>query len=506
MIVKTEIMIKFSHNHNIKFQQNFSFYNLLNNFLIVNQRCQKGSTLVVATTMGVLVIGAVGLAISKASSDKTNTISSHQTKQALEVAEMGVTKVQDLFVKEPRLAMVENNNQWTNIINAGKDQLHQKLNETIGLSEVNQDTKCRAIQSSSSLNSGVLNGEEIIKKLQGEVIKIPSNKLKINQGVNDWVSLGEKKEYRLVSYNHNPITKKSILVIQGKVGNENASIAQVEVNFDIVENKIDKTPAIWITDSGNSFGDNKISGNVKIYSPTCKTLQAMGQNNKPLLNSDNLVNGGKVYIDKQLIPQTPDKPDDSILNIASAITETTTFPINITDEKDSDGYYHYLIPRVTLSDNQTLTIADNTKVVFYLQDDFTISDNSEIIIPDTSNLQIYGNTYNSIDKISKYDCAENIKQCETNKVLIHGKAVSGNILIHAPNAVVSLSSSNNTQSNFKGSIWAKSWNASNGNTVVIEASGNYEDYLSGKNVIDNTYKISNISMWKTEAIIGKNKN
>ncbi|WP_066347810.1 hypothetical protein [Geminocystis sp. NIES-3708] len=502
-------MIKFSQNHNIKFQQNFSFYNLINNFLILNQPCQKGSTLVVATTMGVLVIGAVGLAISKASNDKINTITDNQTKQALGVAETGVTKIQDLFVKEPRLAMVKNNNQWTDIINAGKDQLYQTLNKTIGLSEVSQDTKCRTIQNLSSVNSGVLDGEGIIKKLQGEVIKVPSNNLKITPGVNDWVSLEEKKEYRLVSYNHNPITKKSILVIQGKIKDNIASIAQVEVTFDIIEYNIDKTkekvPAIWITDSGNNFGNNQISGNVKIYSPTCKTLQAMGQNNKPLLNADNLINGGKIYIDKQLMPQTPDKPDDSILNIASAITEMTTFPLNITDEKDSDGYYHYLVPNVTLSNNQTLTIAADTKIVFYLQDDFNIGGDSEIVIPDTSNLQIYGNTYNSTKKISKYDCPKDAVECQTNKVLIRGNAISGNIFIHAPDAVVSVSGGNNTQSNFKGSIWAKSLNTSP-NTITIEASGNYGDYLSGKNIIDNTYKISNISMWKTQPIISKSKN
>lgn len=475
------------------------------------QQYQIGSTLVVATAMGFLVIGATGLAIVNASSDKTNTISDEQTKQALAVAEAGVTKMQDLFVKEPRLAMVEDNNQWTDIINVGKDQLQEKLNETIGISEIDQDNSCSVVQGGSSPSDTPLplTPEEIIEKLQGGVIKIPSNNLDIRKGVDDWVSLGDKKEYRLVNYTHDPTTQKSILVIQGKVGDSNISTSQIEVEFEVTKNNSsgteEKVPAIWITDSGNDFGNNKISGNVKIYSPTCKTLQEMGQNNNPLLSSDNLVNGGKIYIDKESMVETPTKPNDSILNIATDITNSTTFPLNITDKKDSDGYYHYLVPSVTLSNNKILTIAADTKVVFYLQDDFNIDGNSEIRVNNTSSLQIYGNTHDPINQVSKYGCPENITGCQTNKVLIPSQNATENIFIHTPNATVGINDNGSVNPNFKGSIWAKSWNASN--TIAMEASGNYEDYLSGKNrvVLGNpTYKIGNISKWTRQEVFKEN--
>lgn len=467
-------------------------------FFLVNPSSQKGSTFVVATIMGILVIGGLGLSISKANNDKTNIITDKQTKQVLAVAETGVTKIKDLFLKEPRLAMVKDNNQWTDIINSGKDQLHTKLDEVAQIPAIHRESNCNMIKGTFSSNSDILDEEEIITKLQGEVIKVPSQNLNITQGVNDWVSLESNNQYRLVSYDYNRDTQKAVLVVQGKSENITKSIAQVKVNFDILKEK-EKIPTLWITDEGNYFGNNQISGNIKIYSPTCKTLEKMGNNNKPLLNSDNIINGGKIDISKESIPETPQKPDDSNVNIVTDINQSTIFPLNIMDKKDSDGYYHYLVPSLTLKDNQTLAIASNKKVVLYLQSDFNMSDNSEIIIPDTSNLQIYGNTYDLVNLTSKYGCPENITLCETNKVLISGKIPSSNIFIHAPNAIVKMRTNSNNNLTFKGSIWAKSWDASDINNLVINNYGNDRDYLSSKNFIPKSiYKIQNISTWTTE--------
>lgn len=512
--------------------------NFIRNLLPFGVRSQQGSTLPMAIGLGSAMMVVGTLAVMKGGQENTNTTSSEQTKQALAIAEAGVTRMQGLFAEEPRLAMVSQNSDtqgWTDVLN--DNDLQGKLNEEAGVSESGEDYSCNANNSGSS-DSG-LSDEEIKAKLQGEVAKIPSNQVSITAGQNDWITLGNGHQYRLVSYTNNNGLGR--LAVQGKVGNNNNSTAQINVEFDArvigggstSSGTSEGVAALWISDSGNNFGNNKIAGNVKIYSSTCKTKQQLG-NNAP--SDSNLINGGKLEISSEPIPATPALPNSGstgFYEIATPITGDETFPrlgspaipqqqscktkkgvttCTITqpavpavpaDVPDANGYYHYLIPSLTYSGNQNLTISPNAKVVFYLQGDFNIGGNSDISVDSSSKLEVYGNT-NLGGGNFKYGCnLVGSSNCGTDTVLIRGGTAAGNIFIHAVDATAGVNGGGNVNPNFRGSIWAKNWDASSANTIALGSQGTYNDYLSGKDRTipgKPTYELGNITNWTRQAV------
>lgn len=75
--------------------------NFIRNLLPFGVRSQQGSTLPMAIGLGsaMMIVGAV--AVMKGGQENTNTTSSEQSKQAMAVAEAGVTNVQSFLAKKP---------------------------------------------------------------------------------------------------------------------------------------------------------------------------------------------------------------------------------------------------------------------------------------------------------------------------------------------------------------------------------------------------------------------
>jgi len=189
----------------------------------LNKHSQKGTTLVVATVMGMMVIGAAGLAMAKANSEKTNTIADEQTKQAIAVAETGISRIQGLFIQEPRLALALNKEQWQEIVNDGADKLDGNLNELAD--SASTQTSCNSNQGTNS------KAQQVIDSLQAQVLGIPDNNT-MGDTTQDsgtpqgWVSLDDKRQYQLISYGNNDGI--GTLAILGKVGGNNGSMARIK--------------------------------------------------------------------------------------------------------------------------------------------------------------------------------------------------------------------------------------------------------------------------------------
>ncbi|WP_324282010.1 hypothetical protein VKI22_15050 [Cyanobacterium aponinum UTEX 3221] len=485
--------------------------NFIRHLLPFGVRSQQGSTLPMAIGLGsaMMIVGTV--AVMKGGQESTNTISSEQTKQAMAVAEAGVTNVQSFLAKNPSLAMLDLED-WQEIVKVDPNDpkkvedkivsaipaLAEKVEEmknatNTSSSNGNQESYlCKAAQpsSTSSLDSSLgetFNAEKIIEGLQSVA------GVKSNSKDTQWVSVGNNGSYKLLGYSRNASEDGAIAIIQGKVGNAVAQLAiDLQGSFNVeggtinsestpimIDGSGDGAPALWITDNtDNDFGNNDFGGNVKITVSDCKKMvgEKPDENGnfeyQPYKNGPKS-KGGTTVLTKEPMPPVPTPPSDAIS--LSAITGDMTLPrINvrvqgktISDTKSSDGYYHYKVNvsqgnSINLKGNDTLSINDN--VILHLDGNMLLSGNSKIKTDSSEKLQIYGSQ-------------------NTTSVGINGGGESGNVFIHAPNANAGVNGGGSSYPNISGSIWVKSWGKgwSNSNSGVLVAnSGKYADYLSGE--------------------------
>jgi hypothetical protein len=503
-------------------QKNTLKSNFVYRLLSFKKQNQAGTTLITGTAIGLLGLGTGTLAIAQANQLKTNVVSDEMTKQAIAVAETGVTRMQSLFIKEPRLAMVSSHNEWTTIANTAPTQLDTVLNNTANTAAGTSATTSTATYSCSP-SSGTTAGtsltsqeaQEIIDQLQGGAIKVPSNIINAN---NTWVALDpnnpDKGKFKLVSYSRGTgANSKASLTIQGQVGSNNASKAQIKVDFDAnvasgggggtIPSTAEQVPGLWISEVGNDWANDKVNGNIKIYSPTCKTLAQItgAPDNSNLYNTSTQ----SISISKEPIPDTPPLPTSNLYTVTGSVAGMT-FP-RPGDTPDTNGHYHYLINNLDISGGSNVTIVDNAKVIFYVRGNINLSGNPDIN-PSASNtsknLQIYGNTYTTGNN-TKYGCGSLTvgTNCPTLQAHFNGTGTV-KAFVHAPAATGSVNGGGNTNGNFRGSMWIKAWDSSSGNSKVkIDAVGNYGDYQVTENrtvpnVTPPTYTLGNISNYERQ--------
>ncbi|GAB4303115.1 MAG: hypothetical protein Kow0091_03230 [Geminocystis sp.] len=472
--------------------------NFIRNLLPFGVRSQQGSTLPMAIGLGsaMMIVGAV--AVMKGGQESTNTTSSEQTKQAMAVAEGGVTKIQSFLANNPSLAMLDLE-QWQDIMEdpsnteetvkneikktAGTqkislgEEIEKKQNELKSQEKNDDPILCDANSKTnlSSKNEGtphVLGKNFNSQTIEEGLKSIVGMKLVNSQAKTDWVPLGNNKgEYRLVSYERTA-DDSAKAIIQGKVGNAKAELVvdlggSYEVkpytpeseNINSSNSALgESVPALWIMDNNiNDFGNNNFNGDILISQTDCDFKGDMPE-------AQNFVDPktqGAIKISK-LMPPVP-TPPITPKNV-NAITKNTIFPLNAAnDPQDSEGYYHYTVPSIDIKGSTKVTISSGKKVVFHLNGNMTMSGNSGIVTQNDAKLEIYGSS-------------------STTNVLVNGGATAS-VFIHAPNANAGINGGGNSNPNFAGSIWAKSWKGSSSNSgVFIRSAGVYSDYLGGKDI------------------------
>ncbi len=501
--------------------------NFVRNLLPLGIRTHRGSTLPMAIGLGSAMMIVSAVAVINGSREKTNTTSFEQTKQALAVAEAGITNIQSFLAENPSLAMLnseqwgeifENPSQTEDIIKDGvKKTLDDKeitLREEIEDKEVqlkSQDRQgdsilCGAnshISSPSNNNGdrqlGTKFDSKEIKKIEQKLEEVIGMKLVNSEAKPDWVSLGNNGEYRLVSYQR-IADDTAQAIIQGRVGSAKVElVVDLGGSYQVVADTLDSNnlntsnvalgedvPSLWIMDSNvNDFGNNNFDGNIIISQTDCNFEGDMPE-------AQNFVDPNTQGIIKINLPIPPVPTPPITPKSVSGITDNITFPLNATnDPQDSEGYYHYALPSINIQGNNEITISSGKKVVFHLNGNMTMSGNSGIVTQDGAKLEIYGNS-------------------STTDIVVNGGATAS-VFIHAPNANAGINGGGNSNPNFAGSIWAKSWQGSNSNSgVFIGSAGVYSDYLGGKNVdmsdtptaeVTTKYKgIGTIRNWTRQAI------
>lgn len=517
----------FHHNpkKNNMFPSKF-FYRLL----YVQKENQKGTIFVVATAMGILVIGAAGLAIANASQEKTNTVSDEQTKQAIAVAEAGVTRMQDLFKQEPRLAMVTNQTKWKEILDAGTGvTLNNKLNQVAGIANHSKNTNC------PNVYTGSLSPTQIKSKLEGEVIKVPSTNNNISSN-DTWVNLAgsndsSKGKYKLVSYARNNTTQIGTLTIQGIAGANNESKSQIEVEFDAKVqagggNQVQinsHPPGLWAQDFGAM--NAPIAANV-LDSSECQTNGTNALNPTTLVTNTPLLSpltGNGNYLKKAI--SFPPLPNNGVYTVPTIPTENvinSSMPSSLPEigDKATDGTaydngqnnegktYVYKFSSGMPVGNSTLTLGKTGKenIVIYSSGNITLNGNGKIgpykngtditkvKFYVNGNLNLSGNGQSS-NTVSDYQ----VYVYGTKNITINGNSdFTG--FIFAPESTITLNGAGNSSDILSGALWVKSYNT-NGNHSTFKQTITNTDIANldiNPTELKATYTIGNIKNWQRE--------
>jgi hypothetical protein len=498
--------------------------------LSLQKENQKGTIFVVATAMGILVIGAAGLAIANASQNKTNTTSDEQTKQAIAVAEAGVTRMQDLFKQEPRLAMVTDHTKWTEVLNAGTgDTLNNKLSQVAGIKNLSNNTNC------PNVSTGSLTPTQIKSKLEGEVIKVLSTNNNISSN-DTWVNLGgsndsSKGKYKLVSYTRNNTTQTGTLTIQGITEANNEAKSQIKVEFDAkIQPSSNQTqinshpPGLWAQDFGAM--NAPIAANV-LDSSECQTKGTNALNPTTLVTNTPLfspLTGNGNYLKKAI--SFPPLPNNGVYTVPTIPTEnvinSSKIPSSLPEigDKATDGTvynngqnnqgktYVYKFSSGIPVGNSTLTLGKTGKenIVIYSEDDITLNGNGKITpykngnditkvkFYVNGNLNLSGNGQSS-NAVSDYQ----VYVYGTRNITINGNSYF-TAFIFAPQSTITLNGAGNSSDILSGALWVKSYN-SNGNHSTFKQTISNTDIANldiNPTELKATYTIGNIKNWQRE--------
>lgn len=476
------------------------------NFLSLQKQSQLGNTLAVGVSLGLIAVAGTTASLMKASKDKTNAVSDEMKKEIVAVGEGAVARFQNLFVQEPGLAVLNQktgSQQWTTVSTATTDaQIQAELTPVVGAT--GSSNLCPGSPSETGEPSS--SGGTLINKSTVQPLLKSGGVVNVSDGKSNWMPFAGDKEYRLISYDYNSSTNSGTLKLQSQ-STSDKSKAQLSVEIPVKatpgSSKVKATgtgvPALWITDNAtNGFGNNNFNGTIKISSPNCTFTGAMPVPGKTASENNGLIT---VVKSKESMPPTPNLPSTYYTNVTSVVGQTLP---RTTDKADANGYYHYLIPSISLSGNNKFTVKANSNVAIYLQDDFSMSGNSTITVPNTSKLEIYGNTYvaGSGSKYKTGCTSATATGCQTDNVGINGGATTAKLFIHAPNALGGVNGGGNSNPNFSGSLWLRAWNGSSSNSgVLLGNNGTYGDYLGGQNRTvpgDPTITLGGISKFSME--------
>lgn len=446
----------------------------------------QGFAMPLVMGMGLIMLLIAATLIVRASGDQTSAAAQKATTDSFYVAETGITRVQSLLNRFPKMAE-KPKSDW--------------------VAEYNR---------LSGINSCLGNTED------SDLIT----------NINNWITLDSsnpnKGEIKILDYTYTNGVGK--LKIAGRARSQNGSATSsvdnadsyLEVQIPVVTLNDPPIPGLWAKTFG--MGNNKVSGNVL----------AFGCSEPTGISTDNIVAGsGTLSVNPSVeYPALPNLPSSPIV-ISGGITssdvpndkgciydsggyvlnndgvrvspETTTCENSLkvkigtlslprpSDTPDANNFYHYLIGKdshgnsISLKGGEKLEITAGNKVRFYLQGNINMGGRSQIIHAGTppTNFQIYGS-----DGGTRYRNVGDTNTYTTTSVMLSGNS-SANMFIYAPEATVGVNGGGNATPSIRGSVWAKTWDASNANKIVIEQSAAWTGLP-----LEKPKKIGSITSWQ----------
>lgn len=416
---------------------------------------EQGFAITIALGLGLVMVLIAATMIMRSQGDEVTAMAQKATNDSLGVSETGITRVQSLLKKFPKMAQ-KPKSDWSS--------------EYTRLSSIN------TCLGSNTLTSNIITN------------------------INTWIKLDnslsnpdlKKGEIKILDYTYtgNVGTLKVAGRATSENGGTNSSVGNattyLQVSVPIVPLADFPIPGLW-TKNFIAMGSNSVNGNVLVAG--CSIPSGVLPTNI-VTGTGNLTANPSVEF-----PPIPELPASDVKTIG-AITSSVTLPKTGAgaDTAGSDGVFRYLVGKsgqysIDLNETKALTITSGKKVTLYLQGDIRLSENSKIIhtsMP-TTNFQIYGS-----DGGTHYRNPSDTSTYKTANISLNGNS-STNTFIYAPEATVSINGGGSQPSTpiVKGSVWVKAWNGSNVNQVVVTQSANWADIP-----VEQPKTISSIQIWE----------
>lgn len=399
---------------------------------------EQGFALPVAVGMGLILTLVAATMIARSKGDQVTASAQKVTADSFDVSEVGVSRVQALLKRFPKMAGVP-------LASWGAEYDRFKLVRA-----------CLGSTADESIADG--------------------NWTNVDNSVNN-VDLS-RGEIRVSSYTVTGVGTVNMvgtLTVEGRARSESASAStsidnattSLQVQIPVVP--LDNLPVPGLLANTFDMGNNDVRGNILV--PGCVIPAGV--------STANIVAGtGSLTANPSVeFPPLPDLPATDVYTLP-AIAGSTTLPrpaagVTPADIPDINNVYRYLVGKngagnsISLSGTQVLRITAGRKVTLYLQGNINMVGNSEIqhTGTPTTNFQIYGS-----DGVNRYKAAAGDPNTTTDSITLSG-ATSANMFLYAPLATVGI----NGGGTITGSVWANSWDGSNANNVVITQSANWTD-------------------------------
>lgn len=497
---------------------------------------EKGNTLIIAISLGLIVLLATSVSLINSSKEKTNVQAGEFTKQAIAVAELGITRVHNFLAKNSKVAEFPLD-QWAS--QAGTMQLQG----TFTNSSTTTNSTCSTLTSSGGGGTTTATLVDTFKTSGDTVVNNATTTADFQKG-------GFKvTNYTLADANFNPVTSvdansvsvgqtygHGILTVQGKINpnatsltnlftsNPRTSQTKVEVAIPLKKAITNVSlPGVWISDQQIASPTNSVI-NATLLVPDCDN---MGLNIMP---------GNSVIISTMTFPPLPTPPsviDDgtnntkyyNLGNVTNNIVlpRSTDLPIETkTAVKNGVTYeekiYKYKVDSINLNGSEKLKVVPGRTVVLHLYGNIDIGgsqiiDNSctslsgaytcdtstKIVTYPSGNPSLFRRENLQILGYGTNPTPSNTSNPEPHVCLSGGSEVFGFVFV--PDYAIGAAGTG-AGNGFTGAVWARMFNppstcGSNTGQVVVVQDITDMDYLLQQYVPQNIPpQIGTIARWE----------
>ncbi len=467
--------------------------------VLINQLREKGfvTPMILSLGMVTLLVGTTMMVRSQA--EEIQSKQQKQTHQVFSVAEVGITRYQQLIKNYSAIAAYPDCSQ-------GRDTNNQCLDTSADVSWSNPSS-ILPDDSFCDVSYGA------VSEAEGKVSSLANLDLQ-NIDPNDANPLNGKGQYRLVSYEYNPSTATSgigTLIVEGRL---KEAIKQIKVEIPVERSTnigANTTTGIWIRSNLNSTisGSGQIQGHIK--DSTCSDdVVTANVENLQTYQQEPYVTNGETYTYNatpgQSFPSLPNEgasiPTGAGVNILYQI-DNSTDSLPRAGDVEVDNVYTYYVSNVGTSvdlntgTNLNIDAGAGKTIVLYLEGDMSLAESSSITVAPGTTLIVYahgavdlsgGSSDGPIQNNNTPDYAQ-IYVYEGDNVKLAG-GTNMKLFVFAPDSLVEQTGSNQVI----GTIWANSWQAS-GDAKFIEGETNLANIEIADNLLDDNYSIKPVNSW-----------
>ncbi|AFZ48769.1 hypothetical protein Cyast_2828 [Cyanobacterium stanieri PCC 7202] len=500
---------------------------------------EAGNTLIIAISLGVLLVGATSTMVFTSSRNRTNVTSDEMSVRAQEVAELGITRAVDFLAQNPKLAEYALA-EWSTV--SGSSTVEGTFSNTSSSNQTCSNLVSASSGSSSTTSFSVddfENGQAVdANKLNSGGFQLLSYLVRDSNNSNNLTSSQLQTARSNVSVGQTYALGEMIL--RGSLNPNATSLTELLNDDDAMSSKSQirvlmplikpdpssmQFPGVWISDQSIQSPTNS-QIDATLLAPSCDNIGL------------NIIPGNNVILSRATFPPLPPEPEasnpryyqlgDSSGNLTSSITlpRSTDLPMR-TETVRHNGVdyeiqvYEYKVNNIDYNGGSTLKIIPGRKVVLNLHGNISLGGSQTIENTCTNGT---GYTCNTSTNVVTYTSGATSLYRNSNLVILGRKqrasgdpvtqpniCLSGGAqifgFVFAPDYAVGAAGTGGGNG-FIGAVWARLFNppstcgSNTGQVVAIQEIDDWDALGMGEDFVPGNLppRVGAVSQWQREGI------